>query len=377
MFFGNKRSRAESADKKAEESPKAKSIMQSLRSLSNPRRWLSKRTADSGGSSSAAGGVVGLGALSDGDVLAQRELEAFLEQLCEEPDFGANVNSSNVSLLEKSKAQYSSTASIAGLEGTSGGFTSLPAQLDEASVLELITAFCRRRTVARSIAADLLARAATHLRTLPNVVEFTVPPGCFLTVVGGTLHAPSRVEAPTRTVRLASCALISLSRPARCSHSASHSALRSASRSASPDLHGQFQDLMHLFRTYGFPSPTRPFLFNGDFVDRGDCGVEITLTLFALQLLHPGSVMLNRGNHEERSVHMLMGFFQVCPASCSHPTSPISLTSAPRRPRLGPTATCSGVLEQVRQGHLRDVQRRIRRAARLHGRQRGRRCASR
>ena len=164
--------------------------MQSLRSLSNPRRWLSKRTADSGGSSSAAGGVVGLGALSDGDVLAQRELEAFLEQLCEEPDFGANVNSSNVSLLEKSKAQYSSTASIAGLEGTSGGFTSLPAQLDEASVLELITAFCRRRTVARSIAADLLARAATHLRTLPNVVEFTVPPGCFLTVVGGTLHAP-------------------------------------------------------------------------------------------------------------------------------------------------------------------------------------------
>ena len=112
------------------------------------------------------------------------------------------------------------------------------------------------------MAEELLTRAATELAKLPNVVEYTVPQGCFITIVG--------------------------------------------------DLHGQFQDLMHIFRSYGFPSPTRPYLFNGDFVDRGDCGVEITLTLLAFQQYLPGSVLLNRGNHEERSVHMLMGFHQEC-----------------------------------------------------------------
>jgi hypothetical protein len=80
------------------------------------------------------------------------------------------------------------------------------------------------------------------------------------------------------------------------------------------DLHGQFVDLMHIFRRHGFPSPERCYLFNGDFVDRGDCGVEISLTLFALQQLYPQSVFLNRGNHEERSVHSVYGFMQECTA---------------------------------------------------------------
>ena len=52
---------------------------------------------------------------------------------------------------------------------------------------------------------------------------------------------------------------------------------------------------MHIFRCHGLPSPTRPYLFNGDFVDRGDCGVEIALTLVAWQQLYPGwGVYTNR-----------------------------------------------------------------------------------
>jgi hypothetical protein len=43
------------------------------------------------------------------------------------------------------------------------------------------------------------------------------------------------------------------------------------------------------------------YLFNGDYVDRGGYGVEICITLFMFALLDPASVILNRGNHEERS----------------------------------------------------------------------------
>ena len=78
------------------------------------------------------------------------------------------------------------------------------------------------------------------------------------------------------------------------------------------DLHGQFEDLMHIFRTHGFPAADRPFLFNGDFVDRGTQSVEVLLTLYAWQQLLPGSVLLNRGNHEERSVNMRNGFEAEC-----------------------------------------------------------------
>ena len=50
--------------------------------------------------------------------------------------------------------------------------------------------------------------------------------------------------------------------------------------------------------------------FNGDFVDRGNYGVEIVLTLLAFKSLSPQSIHLNRGNHETRSMNKMYGFYE-------------------------------------------------------------------
>lgn len=80
------------------------------------------------------------------------------------------------------------------------------------------------------------------------------------------------------------------------------------------DLHGQYWDFMNLLKLAGRPSPESPFIFNGDFVDRGSWSIEVISVLFAFKLKDPSFVFLNRGNHEMLETNILYGFCGECGA---------------------------------------------------------------
>ncbi|XP_022774654.1 serine/threonine-protein phosphatase 5-like isoform X2 [Durio zibethinus] len=74
------------------------------------------------------------------------------------------------------------------------------------------------------------------------------------------------------------------------------------------DVHGQFYDLINIFELNGLPSEENPYLFNGDFVDRGSFSVEVILTLFAFKCMCPSAIYLARGNHESKNMNKIYGF---------------------------------------------------------------------
>ena len=77
------------------------------------------------------------------------------------------------------------------------------------------------------------------------------------------------------------------------------------------DIHGQFYDLMQLFRVGG-DCPQTNYIFMGDFVDRGFHSIETFLLLLALKVRYPERITLIRGNHESRGVTQIYGFYDEC-----------------------------------------------------------------
>ena len=74
------------------------------------------------------------------------------------------------------------------------------------------------------------------------------------------------------------------------------------------DVHGQYYDLMNIWELNGMPSVENPYLFNGDFVDRGSFSCECIIALMAFKCATPSCMYLTRGNHETKNMNKIYGF---------------------------------------------------------------------
>eukprot|EP00915_Cephaloidophora_sp_WS-2016_P003159 GHVH01004253.1.p1 GENE.GHVH01004253.1~~GHVH01004253.1.p1 ORF type:complete len:540 (+),score=69.66 GHVH01004253.1:24-1643(+) len=129
-------------------------------------------------------------------------------------------------------------------------------------IKELVDHFKQQKRLPNRISAAIILRTISLLKEDKNCVEITVEDGNEITICG--------------------------------------------------DVHGQFYDLINIFSINGFPSAENPYIFNGDFVDRGSWSVECALLLFACKIAFPEHFFLSRGNHETKNINKIYGFKGEC-----------------------------------------------------------------
>lgn len=126
-------------------------------------------------------------------------------------------------------------------------------------IKEMMTAFREQKMIHRRFAYQIMIEAQNIFKSLPSLVDLKIPDDKHITVCG--------------------------------------------------DVHGQYYDLERIFELNGLPSEDNPYLFNGDFVDRGSFSVEVILLLLAFKACTPSAMHLTRGNHESRSMNTMYGFY--------------------------------------------------------------------
>jgi serine/threonine-protein phosphatase 2B catalytic subunit len=77
------------------------------------------------------------------------------------------------------------------------------------------------------------------------------------------------------------------------------------------DIHGQYYDLLTIFKLGG-PLGQQPYIFLGDYVDRGSFSCECLFLLLALKINYPRSLILLRGNHESRQMTQMFTYKKEC-----------------------------------------------------------------
>lgn len=127
-------------------------------------------------------------------------------------------------------------------------------------VRELISHFREQRTLHRKYMIQILQAAKDLFASLPSLLRIPIN--------GAEVVSPG--DVPNRSVNVCG------------------------------DTHGQFYDLLNIFEIGGFPSEQNPYIFNGDYVDRGSFSLENVTVLMCIKLACPNALHMLRGNHETR-----------------------------------------------------------------------------
>ena len=151
---------------------------------------------------------------------------------------------------------------------------------DQAFITDLIAYYKEQKRLHRRYVYQILLTAAKLLKALPTLVEIPAP------------NADAKDDA---TVNHSSTAKPLT--PVPYNHF-----------TVCGDVHGQYYDLLNIFDMNKLPSPTNPYLFNGDFVDRGSFSLEIIVLFLTIKLVYPHYFHLLRGNHESTNMNNIYGF---------------------------------------------------------------------